>query len=90
METSFSLMNIFSGTLLWDVHGGTLEATTEYTYEVAVDPSDCYLFTIQDLGGDGIALYDGLFELYYGGLLVGAGQNFDSETAIVVGDGCQA
>ena len=95
METSFSLMNIATNDLLWDVYAGTtpdgeiLQADTEYRYEMDVDASGCFLFSIQDSGNDGLTASDnGVFELFYNGEIVLLGQDFGHESVIVVGDGC--
>ena len=94
-ETTFSLLDIASNELLWDVYTGTTElgeplrANEEYRYEITVDGSRCYLFTIQDAGNDGLtASADAVFELYYNGEIVVLGQEFGNESAMAVGDGC--
>lgn len=96
-ETSFSLMDIVMNQILWDVYAGMtdegelLQADTEYRFEIAVDASSCFLFTIQDSGNDGLtASPNGVFELYYNGEMILLGQDFGNESAIVVGDGCYA
>lgn len=92
-ETSFSLMDIYTGDMLWEVYDGKpnqapLLALTDYRFEIAVDGSSCFLFTMEDSGGDGLTALNGVFELYFNGELVLVGQNFGSETSIVVGDAC--
>lgn len=96
-ENSFSLMDIVTNELLWDVYAGTdgeqvvLFADTEYRYEQEVDATGCYLFSIQDSGNDGLtASPNAVFELYYNREIVLLGQDFGNESVIVVGDGCFA
>ena len=96
-EISFSLMDIVTNEIFWDVYAGmdggdseqVLLADTEYRYEVAVDATGCYLFGIQDSGNDGLtASPNAVFELYYNGEIVLLGQDFGNESAMVVGGGC--
>ena len=65
-----------------------LEASTDYRFEIAVDPTSCYLFTFEDSGGDGLTVFNGVFELFYDGEIVLIGSDFHSETSVVVGGGC--
>jgi hypothetical protein len=90
-ETAFSLLNIYTNEYLWEVFPTSntpLEASTDYTWELQVDPASCYLFTIQDSGGDGLTTFNGVFEVFYDGNIVLLGSDFGSEATIVFGNGC--
>ncbi|MBU0618155.1 MAG: hypothetical protein KKI02_10595 [Planctomycetes bacterium] len=89
-ETTWELVEQGGGVVAsggpYDFYNPTL-----YTYDVTVDPTSCYDFTIYDAWGDGICCSYGIgyYNVYYETELVCSGGDFgSSETCPNIGGGC--
>ena len=70
--------------------GPLSQAYTVHTWDVCVDSTACYDFTIYDSYGDGLE-HPEYYRVFYEGELVGSGGPFgDFETVLDIGDGCVA
>ena len=86
-DTSFTLTNAMTDSVLWNV-GGPFLLTTNYTAKVC--PTQCYHFELLDARGDGICCEFGYghHSLYYQGQIVSSGGSFGFSTESSFGDGC--
>jgi hypothetical protein len=88
-ETTWELVERVSGTVV--ASGGPLEDEALCVWDVAVDGSLCYDWTIYDSYGDGICCDygDGYYNVYYNGDLVCTGGEFEYEDSCEgMGGGC--
>ena len=79
-ETSWSLLDQ-SGNIVQSISAGNLTQTdTTYTWDVCIDPLECYDFIIYDTYGDGIccAYGNGSYSLSYQGTVIATGGTFAS------------
>ncbi len=89
-ETSWEVIERDTGTAIAS-SPPDLEPARLYSWDVCVDSTSCYDFTIYDSFGDGICCDygDGHYEVYYNGTLAGSGGVFsDQETVHDMGGGC--
>lgn len=89
-ETSFTLFSLESDAVAWSFN--TFESRQQYDYEASVCSSSCYIFHLNDEGGDGLTSWEGGnpagYELSYSGLLLSAGMDFGQLSETFVGGGC--